>query len=126
MKNISRVFALAIMIVFATPLLAVAPLPELGLKEPIYPRAPFTLAGHSAKRIAQREANEHLAQRGLLIVVEFADQRLAPGNTIQSFDSLFNGNDYNYNGATGSCKKYFEAQSNGLYSPHQNAENTDH
>jgi M6 family metalloprotease-like protein len=118
MKNIARIFALAIIIVFTTPLLAVAPLPELGLKEPIYPRAPFTLAGHSAKRMAQREVNEPLAERGLLIVVEFADQSLAQGNTIHSFDSLFNGIDYTYNGAVGSCKKYFEAQSNGLYSPH--------
>lgn len=119
MKSIFRFLIVAIAFVCATPMLAVAPLPGLGLKEPMRPRAPFTLTGEKhSRRVAAQSTGQSLAERGLLIVVEFPDQSLAKGNTIQSFDSLANGDNYTYNGATGSCRQYFEAQSNGLYSPH--------
>ena len=68
--------------------------------------------------MAAQSTGKSLAESGLLIVVEFPDQSLAKENTIQSFDSLANDDNYTYNGATGSCKQYFETQSNGLYLPH--------
>ena len=118
MKSIFRFLIVAIVFVCATPMLAVAPLPGTGLTEPIRPRAPFTLSDkHTPSRVAAQLAGKSLAERGLLIVVEFSDVALSKGNTIQSFDSLANGDNYTHNGATGSCRQYFEAQSNGQYSP---------
>lgn len=118
MKSIYRFVIVVIAFVCATSLFAVAPLPGLGLKEPMRPRAPFTLTGEKhSRRVAAQSTGQSLAECGLLIVVEFPDQSLAKGNTIQSFDSLANGDNYTYNGATGSCRQYFEAQSNGQYSP---------
>lgn len=119
MKSAFRFFIIVIIFGCATPLLAVAPLPETGLTEPMRPRAPFTLhSEHAPMRVAAQSSSKSLAERGLLIVVEFSDVALSKGNTIQSFDSLANGDNYTHNGATGSCRQYFEAQSNGKYSPH--------
>ena len=119
MKSAFRFFIVVIIFGCATPLLAVAPLPETGLTEPMRPQAPFTLhSEHAPMRVAAQSSSKSLAERGLLIVVEFTDVALSKGNTIQSFDSLANGDNYTHNGATGSCRQYFEAQSNGKYSPH--------
>lgn len=106
---------------FCTRLFAVAPLPGLGLVEPQRPRAPFTLNtvdAHSRQAVApQRVPKVNLAPRGLLILVNFSDVQFVENNTQQAFDSLANGDDYTYNGATGSCKQYFTDQSNGKYIP---------
>ncbi len=118
MKSIFRLLIVATAFLCATPVLAVAPLPELGLTEPMRLRAPFTINNkHTQSRVASQSDGKSLAERGLLIVVEFTDVSLSEGNTIQSFDSLANGDNYTHNGATGSCRQYFEAQSNGQYSP---------
>ena len=106
---------------FCTRLFAVAPLPGLGLVEPQRSRAPFTLNtvdAHSRQVVApQRVPKVNLAPRGLLILVNFSDVQFVENNTQQAFDSLANGDDYTYNGATGSCKQYFTDQSNGKYIP---------
>ena len=118
MKSIYRFVIVVIPFICTTSLFAVAPLPGLGLKEPMRPRAPFTLTGEKhSRRVAAQSTGQSLAERGLLIVVEFTDVALSKENTIQSFDSLANGDNYTHNGATGSCRQYFEAQSNGQYSP---------
>ena len=106
---------------FCTQLFAVAPLPGLGLVEPQRSRAPFTLNtvdAHSRQAVApQRVPKVNLAPRGLLILVNFSDITFNERNNQLAFDSLANGENYTYNGATGSCKSYFEVQSNGQYSP---------
>ena len=101
-------------------MLAVAPMPGLQLIEPIHEPIPQGIVHQQrAERVAQMPQNrQSLADRGLLIVVEFANTPLATNNTVQSFDSLANAEDYSYNGATGSCKKYYQDQSNGQYTPH--------
>ena len=104
-----------------TQVFAVAPLPGLGLVEPQRPRAPFTLNtmdATSRQAVApQRVPRVNLAPRGLLILANFADVQFVEHNTQLAFDSLANGDNYIYNGATGSCKQYFTDQSNGKYSP---------
>jgi hypothetical protein len=106
---------------FCTRLFAVAPLPGSGLVEPQRPRVPFTLnmvdAPSRQAVTPQRAPRINLAPRGLLIMVNFTDVQFAENNTQLAFDSLANGDNYTYNGATGSCKQYFTDQSNGKYSP---------
>lgn len=98
---------------------AVAPLPGLNLKEPVRRPIPHGMVSlQRAARVAMNQQATELVSRGLLIVVEFEDTPLAAGNTVQSFDSLANADDYTYNGAMGSCKKYYQDQSNGKYTPH--------
>ena len=100
--------------------LAVAPLPGLNLTEPI--REPIPQGCVSKERAKQLAAgqtkSQELVSRGLLILVEFSDLPLADGNTKEAFDSLANADNYTYNGAYGSCKKYYQDQSNGKYTPH--------
>ena len=107
---------------FAAQVLAVAPLPELNLVEPQHKKAPFNIVSHDAqtniqKIAAHRTPKINLAPKGLLILVNYADITFDSENNQQAFDSLANGDNYTYNGATGSCKAYFEAQSNGQYAP---------
>ena len=99
---------------------AVAPLPGLNIEEPVRQPIPHGIVSQQrAKRTAANEAQaSDLVSRGLLIIVEFDDTPLAAGNTVQSFDSLANSDNYTYNGAIGSCKKYYQDQSNGRYTPH--------
>ena len=113
---------LGILCIFQLSAIAVAPLPELNLKEPQHKKAPFNIVSHDAKtniqRIAPRRTpNINLAPKGLLILVNYNDITFNEQNNQLAFDSLANGDNYTYNGATGSCKAYFEAQSNGQYAP---------
>ena len=115
-------FTLGISCVFQLSALAVAPLPELNLIEPQHNKAPFNIVSHDAKtniqRIAPRRTpNINLAPKGLLILVNYTDITFLEENNQQAFDSLANSDNYTYNGATGSCKSYFKAQSNGQYEP---------
>ena len=120
MKQTFRYFfaGLSFCLLSCTAILAVAPLPGLNLVEPIREPIPqgIVMQQRSAK-IAQAQQSSNLVSRGLLIVVEFADKPLTAGNTVQSFDSLANDDHYTYNGAVGSCKKYYQDQSNGRYTP---------
>ena len=102
---------------------AVAPLPGLDLVEPYRARASFTIVSHDAakniQKVTPRQTPKiNLAPRGLLILVDFSDVTFDETNTIQAFDSLANGENYTYNGASGSCQAYFKDQSNGQYVPH--------
>ena len=91
---------------------AIAPLPGLNLTEPIREPIPHGVVSQQrAKRIVESQTQvTELVSRGLLIVVEFADLHLKESNTIHSFDSLANADEYTYNGATGSCKQYYQDQ----------------
>ena len=81
----------------------------------------------SAAQVAQRrEASPlmmpkvgtiNLAPRGLLILVNYADVTFQPGNTQAAMDSMMNYSGYSYNGATGSARDYFIAQSDSQYMP---------
>ena len=115
-------FTLGICCIFQLASFAVAPLPGLNLVEPQHKKAPFNIVSHDGKTNIQRIAahrtpNINLAPKGLLILVNYADITFDSENNQQAFDSLANGDNYTYNGATGSCKAYFEAQSNGQYAP---------
>ena len=113
---------LGILCIFQLSAMAVAPLPELNLVEPQHKKAPFNIVSHDAKtniqRIAPRRTPSiNLAPKGLLILVNYTDITFLEENNQQAFDSLANSDNYTYNGATGSCKSYFKAQSNGQYEP---------
>lgn len=115
-KSLLFVLAVVLLSVVASTALAIPPLPGLNLKEPARLRIPSEM--NSRRNVASQRAPEiNLAPNVLLILVEFADQNFALNNTYQAFDSLANGDNYTYNGATGSCKQYFTDQSNGKYIP---------
>ena len=121
--TLKSLFTLGISCVLQLSAWAVAPLPELNLIEPQHKKAPFNIVSHDAKNNIQRIAprrtpNINLAPKGLLILVNYTDITFDENNNQLAFDSLANGENYTYNGATGSCKAYFKAQSNGLYEPH--------
>ena len=59
----------------------------------------------------------NIAPKGLIILVQFSDLSFQPANTLAAFQSMFNGDEYSFNGATGSAKKYFKDQSFGQYVP---------
>lgn len=109
---------LAIALLSTSSVWAVAPLPGLGLTEPVRKPMPQGVVNQQRQaRVAAEWQAPKLVSRGLLIVVEFEDTPLAVGNTVQSFDSLANADEYTYNGAVGSCKQYYQDQSNSLYTP---------
>ncbi|MBO5975034.1 MAG: M6 family metalloprotease domain-containing protein, partial [Paludibacteraceae bacterium] len=56
-------------------------------------------------------------QRGLVILVNFQDVAFSPQNTLAEMDSMLNGVNYTYEGATASARKYFFDQSSGAYNP---------
>lgn len=58
-----------------------------------------------------------LAPHGLVILAEFPDKKFTSATPHADFDSLMNGINYNYDGATGSVRQYFIDQSNGQYKP---------
>lgn len=53
----------------------------------------------------------------LLILVDFTNQKFSSIGTKDRFEEFANGDNYNFQGATGSAKKYFEDQSLKKYSP---------
>lgn len=79
--------------------------------------------GNEAKRMAARSRSLHRAgkpngatigkHRGLVILVEFKDVKLATPNAQEAFDRYFNEQGYNENGNTGSVRDYFLKQSYG-------------
>ncbi|MGN1248008.1 MAG: M6 family metalloprotease domain-containing protein [Paludibacteraceae bacterium] len=84
-----------------------------------YPSVPGPL-GKVQPRQAQRkrsEAGATLPPKGLLLLVQFSDTTFFTPNPRTAFDSLANSTDYTYNGACGSAREYFRAQSNGQYVP---------
>ena len=61
--------------------------------------------------------SRNCAPRGLIILVNFKDKSFSPENTLAEMDSMLNGVNYTYDGATGSARKYFLDQSSGTYNP---------
>lgn len=55
--------------------------------------------------------------KGLVILVNFQDLSILSDNKQSDFDDLMNGDNYTYDGATGSVRKYFIDQSNRKYTP---------
>lgn len=117
-------FVIVLLLVSSVFIFSAPPMPGLNLKEPQRNRIPFAVNVEVGDRIVKRSLVDeqsspsiNLAPRGLLILANFSDTTFAAVNTQQAFDSLANGMDYSYNGATGSCKAYFTEQSNGQYSP---------
>ena len=108
---------LSIWLAFGAAVNAVPPLAGLNLTEPLRPAIPSVSSDgdgitHPNRMIGKR----NLIPRGLLILTEFPDYRFTTGQKAD-FDSLANGLDYHYEGAFGSCREYFRAQSNGQYVP---------
>ena len=54
---------------------------------------------------------------GLVLLVEFSDKKFDPTNTLEDFKEMMNKEGYNYQGAIGSARDYFIAQSDGQFRP---------
>ena len=65
----------------------------------------------------RRVGSVNLAPRGLLILVNFSDVAFQPENSQAAMDSMMNSSGYSFNGATGSARDYFIAQSDSQYMP---------
>lgn len=59
----------------------------------------------------------NLAQRGIIILVNFKDVKFNAANTQSQMQQMYSGANYTHNGATGSCRRYFSDQSSGTYVP---------
>ena len=59
----------------------------------------------------------NLAPRGLVILVNFNNSKFANANNQAAMNELMNSDNYTYNGATGSVRKFFSDQSDGQYTP---------
>lgn len=59
----------------------------------------------------------NLAPRGLVILVNFSNSKFANANNQAAMNELMNSDNYTYNGATGSVRKFFSDQSDGQYIP---------
>ena len=92
---------------------------DTPVKQRYYPSVPCPF-GQAQGKQAQRkrcEAGATLPPKGLLLLVQFSDTAFFTSNPHTAFDSLANSIDYTYNGATGSAREYFRAQSGGQYVP---------
>ena len=59
----------------------------------------------------------NLVPRGLVILVNFKDVSFKSANNQAAMNELMNSDNYTYNGAIGSVRKYFSDQSDGQYIP---------
>ena len=55
--------------------------------------------------------------KGLLLLVNYKDVSFNAGNTQSAMSDMMNSDNYTYNGATGSVRKFFSDQSAGQYTP---------
>jgi len=73
----------------------------------------------NVRRMPQAIGNSPIPTKGsprsLVLLVSFAD--LEMGETLQDFRDLLNKSGYDFHGATGSCRDYFIASSDSLFSP---------
>lgn len=65
----------------------------------------------------QRVGGYTPSPRGIVVIVEFPDAHCQAATTTQSMNEMCNGDNYNFEGAYGSAKKYFLDQSNNTYAP---------
>ena len=118
-KYILRLSIVLLAAVLLQPTCLLAAPPSDGGREPVRPQVRTGLSGRRNIGPAERSVGQiNIAPRGLLIMAEFADNEFQPENTKKATDSLANVTGYAYNGASGSIKEYFEAQSDGKYHPH--------
>ena len=54
---------------------------------------------------------------GLVLLVEFSDKKFNAANTLEDFKEMMNKEGYDYQGAIGSARDYFIAQSDGQFRP---------
>lgn len=80
-------------------------------------RAEMGAANAAHKSSVATRANNELAAKGLIIVVQYADTKLQQGNTSASFTALLNEKGYSLNGGTGSSRDFYKASSMGKYDP---------
>lgn len=59
----------------------------------------------------------NLAPKGVVILVNFSDSKMASSHTIAVFDELFNSENCTVNSGYPSAGEYFKSQSNGAYQP---------
>jgi len=113
---------IALMSITAIHLSAMPAKPGTGLKEPIRPT--ITDARYQnhyvngSHRIHRAIGDRNFAERGLVILVQWDGTSFKSSNKPADFDSLMNGQNYTYGGATGSVRKYFMDQSMDQYKPH--------
>ncbi len=68
-----------------------------------------------ARRAMQATTGDDV--HGLVLLVEFSDQKFNAANTLEDFKEMMNKEGYNYQGAIGSARDYFIAQSDGQFRP---------
>ena len=57
------------------------------------------------------------ASRGIVVIVQFSDVSCLASTTSESMNEMCNGENYTFDGAYGSARKYFREQSGGMYEP---------
>ena len=75
---------------------------------------------HQIRRVKQASQTEiplNIADKGLIILVNFSDKKFKSTNTLEAMQQMHSGETYTYNGATGSARQYFYDQSLGKYNP---------
>ncbi len=68
-----------------------------------------------ARRTTQATTGDDV--HGLVLLVEFSDKKFDPTNTLEDFKEMMNKEGYDYQGAIGSARDYFIAQSGGQFRP---------
>ena len=96
---------------------------EAGLWQMTSEDETTTLQAAKQMAAARREAYQNQANasqmppRGLVVLVNFNDVSYQAANTRAGLYEMMNGDNYTYDGATGSIRKYFSDQSDGKYTP---------
>ncbi|MGN1240246.1 MAG: M6 family metalloprotease domain-containing protein [Paludibacteraceae bacterium] len=119
--RVLSVLCIAAMLCVNTSAQAQTYLPEENtpIVQRFYPSVSSRFGKEQPRQVQRKrsEAGATLPPKGLLLLVQFSDTPFFTPNPHAAFDSLANGLDYVYNGATGSAREYFRAQSNGQYVP---------
>lgn len=119
--RVLSVLCIAAMLCVNTSAQAQTYLPEENtpIVQRFYPSVSSRFGKEHPRQVQRKrsEAGAILPPKGLLLLVQFSDTTFFTPNPHAAFDSLANGLDYAYNGATGSAREYFRAQSNGQYVP---------
>lgn len=90
---------------------------NLAVEEPAGMRVTARRAPAYPQRAPQGMGEKNLAPRGLVILAGFKDLPFQAENDSVSMWKMLNESGYNYNGATGSARDYFIAQSDSQYMP---------
>ncbi len=69
------------------------------------------------KTTPRRVGSSNLVTKGLVILVNFSNTKFKNENTREAFEEMLNGNNYTYNGASGSVRKYYADQSDSAFIP---------